>query len=115
MARNDDRTYGSGTDAGYRGSGHLGGDWKGGRDPVSHRGRGPRNYQRPDARIREDVCELLMADDDIDATEIDVVANEAIVTLRGTVADRATKRHAEDVAASVFGVADVQNELRLSR
>ncbi|HEV8658164.1 MAG TPA: BON domain-containing protein [Thermoanaerobaculia bacterium] len=137
------RDYGRGSDAGYRGGGYLGGDWAGGRryldpyrgqsgpmwgppdrdfvprddnesPPVSYRGVGPRNYRRSDERIRDDVCDLLMIDGAVDASEIDVSVNDSVVVLSGAVADRMTKRRAEAIAESVLGVKDVQNNLRLS-
>lgn len=127
------RDYRTGNDAGYRGGGALGGDWPGGerlpepyrgqsgpmwgppdRDyPPSYRGRGPRNYQRPDTSIREDLCELLTLDDDIDATDIDVNVAAGIVTLNGEVPERQMKRRAERLAERIRGVRDVQNNLRL--
>ena len=81
----------------------------------SHRGKGPKNYQRSDDRIREDVCERLFVDDDVDASDIEVAVNGATVTLSGTVHDRFEKRRAEDIAESVLGVRDVQNQIRVAR
>jgi osmotically-inducible protein OsmY len=81
----------------------------------SFRGRGPKNYQRSDDRIREDLCERLSFDDDVDASEIEVQVAGATVTLTGTVHDRREKRRAEDIAESVLGVKDVQNQIRLIR
>jgi hypothetical protein len=72
---------------------------------------GPKNYQRPDARIREDVCEALSASGEIDASDIEVVVEDAEVTLTGTVPDRPTKRMAEQCAERVSGVRDVHNRL----
>lgn len=88
-----------------------------GRDerPQSFRGRGPKNYQRSDDRIREDVCERLAFDHDVDASEIEVNVNGATVVLTGSVNDRFAKRRAEDIAESVWGVKDVQNQIRVSR
>ena len=86
-----------------------------GSDRPSYRGRGPKNYQRTDDRIREDVCERLTMDHDVDASEIEVNVREAIVTLDGTVNERHAKRIAEDIAESVRGVRDVQNNLRVTR
>jgi hypothetical protein len=40
---------------------------RGEREPISFRGRGPKDYRRPE-RIREDVCELLTDDPRIDAS-----------------------------------------------
>lgn len=120
---------GRGVDAGYRGGGFLGGSYSGGmRYPAPHRGQsgpmaqpgaprsfrgvGPKNYRRSDDAIREDLCELLMDDPDVDATEIDVRVSEGVVTLDGTVRDRSMKHLAERLAESVRGVRDVQNNLQ---
>jgi osmotically-inducible protein OsmY len=82
---------------------------------ASHRGKGPKNYQRSDERIREDVCELLTRDDRVDATELEVNVNAGVVTLSGSIDDRVAKRRAEDLAESCNGVRDVRNEIRVSR
>ena len=79
----------------------------------SHRGRGPRGYQRPDERILEDVSDRLTDDPHIDASEGEVRAENREVTLSGTVASRFEKRHAEDVAERASGVVHVQNNLRV--
>lgn len=84
-------------------------------DRPSFRGRGPKNYRRSDERIREEVCERLTMDHDVDATEIEVNVSGGTVTLTGTVIDRHTKRRAEDLAESVQGVTDVQNQIRINR
>jgi hypothetical protein len=78
-----------------------------------HRGRGPKGYQRSDARILEDVNERLTEDPRVDATDIEVRVENREVTLGGTVATRSEKRHAEDVAHAVSGVTHVQNNLRV--
>jgi hypothetical protein len=76
-------------------------------------GRGPKGYQRSDERIKEQVSDRLMDDDDVDATEITVDVNNGEVTLTGTVNSRQEKRLAEDAAESTAGVRDVQNRLRV--
>lgn len=78
-----------------------------------HAGKGPRNYQRSDDRIREDINDRLTDDRDVDATDIEVTVQSREVTLSGTVSDRYAKRRAEDVAESVSGIAHVQNNLRV--
>ena len=83
--------------------------------PWRFAGRGPRGWQRSDERIREDVNERLTDNPYIDATDIEVQVKDAEVTLAGSVEDRSAKRLAEDLAASVSGVKDVHNQLRLSR
>lgn len=79
--------------------------------PGSHIGQGPKNYQRPDESIHEEVCELL-AMGDLDAREIEVEVQDGEVTLRGTIDRREWKRLAEDLAEQVSGVRDVQNQIR---
>src|SRR5262245_35903653 len=77
------------------------------------RGIGPRGYQRPDDRIREEVNDRLTNDPYIDATEIEVSVDEGVVTLNGTVENRAEKRLVEDCVDAVPGVRDVTNNLRI--
>ena len=86
-----------------------------GEERPSYRGRGPKNYQRSDERIHEEVCERLAMDHDVDATDIEVTVSAGVVTLSGTVHERLAKRLAEDIADSVSGVQDVQNNLRVAR
>lgn len=91
--------------------------WFGDRDArrrreQDHRGRGPKNYSRSDERIREDVNDRLTEDIWVDASEIEVSVEGGEVTLSGTVADRRSKRRAEDCADGVAGVKHVQNNLR---
>ena len=115
MARYDEENRGI---FGYEGEGYMRG---GGRDVEdelrrrSYRGLGPKNYRRSDERIREEVCERLTEDDYVDATDIEVDVREGIVMLSGTVDDRLIKRRAEDVAESVRGVIDIQNQIRVDR
>lgn len=84
-------------------------------DRPSYQGRGPKNYRRSDERIREEVCERLSLDHDVDASEIEVTVNDAVVVLEGTVNERHAKRIAEDICDLVRGVKDVQNNLRVNR
>jgi osmotically-inducible protein OsmY len=79
-----------------------------------HRGKGPKNWQRSDERIREAVSEALSDHDEIDATEVEVTVIDGEVTLDGAVADRRMKRIAEDCVDQVAGVRDVQNRLRVA-
>jgi hypothetical protein len=95
---------------GGRGNGGEQGDGGGG---GSFAGRGPRGYRRGDDRIGQDVCEVLTIDPDIDASDIDVIVTDGVVTLVGVVDDRPTKRRAEDLAGDVPGVRDVHNQLQL--
>jgi osmotically-inducible protein OsmY len=85
------------------------------RRAESHRGRGPKGYQRSDERIREDINDRLTDDPHIDASDIEATVSDREVTLNGTVSSRFEKRHAEDLAESVSGVSHVQNNLRVQR
>jgi osmotically-inducible protein OsmY len=78
-------------------------------------GRGPKGYQRSDERLREEVSDRLMADDQIDASDIEVTVANGEVALTGTVDDRRAKRRAEDCAEQVMGVRDVMNHIRVQR
>ncbi|HSU38216.1 MAG TPA: BON domain-containing protein, partial [Polyangiaceae bacterium] len=78
-------------------------------------GKGPRGYTRSDERIREDICDRLSADDEVDASDITVTVAKTEVTLEGSVPDRHSKRRAEDIAESVTGVTEVHNRLRSNK
>lgn len=78
-------------------------------------GRGPKGYKRSDQQIIEEACQRLERDAEIDASEIEVSADDGILRLRGTVPDRHTKRRAEECVESVYGARDVMNELRVER
>jgi osmotically-inducible protein OsmY len=133
--------YGGYTGYGYPGSGGYGGygnntdEWRGGStmgyesgssryqgrqsqgnwgQQQNYSGRGPRNYQRSDDRIEEDVNEALTRHPGLDASEIEVKVQDGEVTLTGTVDSRQDKRMAEDAAEGCPGVRDVHNQLRVS-
>src|SRR2546421_2956633 len=75
------------------------------------RGRGPKNYRRSDERIHEEISDRLTDNEWLDASDVDVSVNSGIVILTGTVDSRYAKRLAEDIADSVSGVINVQNNL----
>jgi osmotically-inducible protein OsmY len=81
---------------------------------AKHRGRGPRDYRRSDERIREDINDRLTDHDYLDAYDVLVTVNEGEVILSGTVSSRRAKRLTEDIAESVSGVKNVQNQLRVA-
>jgi osmotically-inducible protein OsmY len=76
-------------------------------------GRGPKGYQRSDDRIKEEVCECLARDPNVDASDIEVDVIKGEVTLTGTVIERRQKRCAEDAIEHVSGVKDVHNRIRV--
>jgi osmotically-inducible protein OsmY len=83
------------------------------RGPGSYAGRGPKNYQRSDERIREDVISRLTDDHRVDASDVDVRVQNGEVTLGGQVQDRRMRRAAEECVEDLPGVRDVHNELRV--
>ncbi|MET0625522.1 MAG: BON domain-containing protein [Pyrinomonadaceae bacterium] len=84
-----------------------------GRGDGKFRGRGPKNYRRSDDRVREEVCDRLTDNEWLDASDVEVNVVAAEVILTGTVDSRYAKRLAENIAESVAGVANVQNNLRV--
>lgn len=81
----------------------------------NHCGKGPKNYKRSDERIKEIVCEKLCDHPDLDASDIEVEVKNAEVVLRGNVNEKFEKHLAEDLAASVTGVNNVENLIRVQR
>lgn len=81
----------------------------------SHFGKGPKGYFRTDAKIYEDVCEMLTRSPKLDASEIDVEVKNGCVYLKGMVETRADKKLAENLSEIITGVRDVWNQLEIRR
>jgi hypothetical protein len=77
------------------------------------RGYGPRTYRKSDARLHEDVCEALTADEQLDARNIEVSVADGIVRLVGRAQSNADRRRAEELSARCAGVLDVQNQIKV--
>jgi osmotically-inducible protein OsmY len=101
-----------GNQQGYGGMGSQQGYGMGGQQ-GEHRGRGPKNYNRSDERIREDVCDRLCDESNVDASEIEIQVAKGEVTLSGSVSSRDQRRAAEDCVENISGVKHVQNNLRV--
>lgn len=82
--------------------------------PRTYAGRGPRGYQRSDARIYEDICEQLTDHQEIDPSDVEVSVNNGEVTLTGAVESRYAKHLIQDIADSVPGVREVHSRLHVS-
>ncbi|HVE60895.1 MAG TPA: BON domain-containing protein [Chitinophagaceae bacterium] len=80
-----------------------------------YKGKGPKDYKRSEERIKEDAYDRLSDDDMVDATNVQVQVQDNEVILSGTVNERSQKRRAEDIVESISGVANVQNNIRVSR
>lgn len=74
-------------------------------------GKGPKNYKRSQEKLREEVCEALLWDPGVDATDIEVSVKENRVTLKGRVDSRHAKTRAEAVVENIPGVEDIFNLL----
>jgi osmotically-inducible protein OsmY len=81
--------------------------------PQDFRGRGPKGYVRPDARILDDLSDRLAEAPDLDASDIEPGIEAGEVTLRGAVETRTERHRAEDIAEAVSGVRHVCNDLRV--
>lgn len=88
------------------------GQW-GSQSGRGYAGRGPKGYRRSDDRIREEISDQFMENDQLDASDIEVKVVAGVVTLTGTVEDRQSKRLAEDIAERGNGVRDVMNQLKV--
>jgi len=109
---------GFGQGSGYSGPG-SGGGWSSSQSDSqqsrSSQRRGPKGYQRSDERLKEDICERLMQNHQIDAGEITVQVQNGKVSLEGTVPERRMKHSIEDLVDQCMGVKDIDNRLRVSR
>jgi len=72
-----------------------------------------RRRRRSDDEIREDVEETLFYDTWVDADRIEVVVEDGVVTLRGTLPSHDEVRYAVDDAWDVDGVRGVRSELQV--
>lgn len=102
----------------YRGAGRY--DMGSGRQTSPNWGRSdmqrrmPKNYQRTDERIHEDVCEQLSRSG-LDVSEVSVNVSGGHVTLEGTVPARHIKHAIENCVDDCSGVQDIDNRIRVQR
>lgn len=80
----------------------------------SHFGKGPKGYERSQARIEEEACELLSRNRDLDASELCVTVKDRCLYLTGEVSTRHAKRLAEYLVEDISGIDDVQNKIRIT-
>jgi len=85
------------------------------RPEEPQRRRGPKNYRRSDERINEVLSERLMQSAHLDTGDVSVTVRDATVTLDGTVPERWMKHAIENIAITSWGVADVENRIRVPR
>ncbi len=75
----------------------------------------PRAIHRSGAELHEDICEALLAREDLDTSDVTVTVHEGQVTLDGSVPERSMRYLIEDVAAGHPAVHDVDNRIRVRR
>jgi len=78
-------------------------------------GVGPKGYQRSDERLKDEVCDRLAQDGEIDASDIKVEVKNREVTLSGTVESRTTKYNVEELVDDISGVKDIDNRIKVRR
>lgn len=76
---------------------------------------GPKNWQRSDERIHDDVCRMLAEDSWVDASDVEVVVHQREVTLAGTVPDGRQRARAIAIAEAARGVVEVVSRVRVRR
>lgn len=81
----------------------------------NHIGKGPKGYKRSEERIKDEACELLTRDWDLDASDIEVDFKEGCLILKGEVQSREDKRLAERIVENIAGVDDVTNQLKIHK
>ncbi len=85
-------------------------------EPVqSFRGRGPKGYVQSDARLREIICERLLEDPYIDASDVVVEVANGEVALSGSVGERWVKYQIEELVERSTGTREIHNRLRVQR
>ncbi|MBU9194156.1 BON domain-containing protein [Burkholderia gladioli] len=85
------------------------------RATASRRRRAGPRVTRDPTRIREEICERLALAGDLELDQLEVAVDERVATLNGSVPARWMKHRAEDIAAAVAWVIDVDNRLRVAR
>jgi BON domain len=81
----------------------------------SHFGKGPKGYKRSPERIRDEACEILARDFDLDASDIEVDIKDDVLILKGEVNSRRDKRLAEYLVENIAGISDVLNQLKIKK
>lgn len=85
------------------------------REGRNHHGKGPKNYQRSDERILEDIYERIAADWNLDVHDVDIKVEAGVVHLAGEVRDRSFRHRIEDITEAVRGVTSIENKIRIKK
>jgi osmotically-inducible protein OsmY len=76
---------------------------------------GPRGRRKSDESLRQEIREILTADPELEAVDVEVEVEGGAVTLRGAVMDPDARLLAEELVESLAGVQEVHNRLRVER
>jgi osmotically-inducible protein OsmY len=76
--------------------------------------RGPKDYQRTDDRISEEIAERLAHAIRVDSSEVTVVVRNGRVRLQGSVPQRWMRYAIENVTATVWGVDEIENQVQVT-
>jgi hypothetical protein len=78
-------------------------------------GLGPKGYKRSDMRLKDEACLLMNQDPILDSTNIQIDVLNNVIYLRGIVDSRRDKKRAEVLVEDIYGIEDVQNQLKIAR
>jgi hypothetical protein len=78
-------------------------------------GIGPKGYKRSDMRLKEEAYLLLNQDPILDSSSIQIDVLNNVIYLKGVVDSRRDKKRAEVLIEDIYGIEDVQNQLKIVR
>ncbi len=81
----------------------------------NYSGKGPKGYKRSIDKIKDEACEILARDFELDASNIEVEIKENFLFLKGFVFSRQDKKKAESLVEDISGIDDVQNQLQIKK
>ena len=82
---------------------------------TNYYGIGPKGYKRSDMRLKEEAYLLLNQDPILDSSSIQIDVLNNVIYLKGVVDSRRDKKRAEVLIEDIYGIEDVQNQLRIVR
>jgi len=77
-------------------------------------GKAPKNYERSDERIKEEICDRLMSQGMFDPSDVEIEVKDGVVSLQGNVDSRSTKYQLEEISEGILGVKDIDNKVKVS-
>lgn len=78
-------------------------------------GYGPKGYRRSDQKLKDEARLLLNQDPILDSSNINIEVFNNVIFLRGFVDSRKDKKRAEFLIEDIFGIEDIQNQLKIMR